>query len=72
MLWRAAEHVYVGYGNNKMIESLVPYLGDGVMPATEILQYSGAFLVFQSNAKAPAVQQPIDVSKLGSGYVRQR
>lgn len=71
MLWRAAEHVYVGYSNDRAVESLIPYLGTEVMPATEIKQYSGAFLAFISNAKTPSVQQPIDTNKLGPNYVRQ-
>ena len=70
MLFRAAEHVYVGYSNDRAVESLIPYLGTEVMPATEIQQYSGAFLAFIANAKSPVVQQPIDLNELGPNYVR--
>lgn len=70
MLWRGAQHVYVGYMNDKAIETLVPYLGREVMPATNIEQGTGAFLAFIGSAKSPVVQQPIDVNKLGPNYVR--
>ncbi len=70
MLWRASEHCYVGYMNDRAVQSLIPYLGEEVLPATGIAQYSGVFLAFQNNAKVPTVQQPIDISKLGTAYER--
>ena len=72
MLWRSAEHVFIGYANDRMIQSVVPFLGDSALAATSIDQYSGTFLAFPSNAKQPTVQSPIPINQLGANYREQR
>ncbi len=70
MLWRSAEHTFVGYLNDRGIDSVATILGPGVLPARHIKQYSGEFLLFESNAKEPRTVPPVNLDALGAGYVR--
>ena len=70
MLFKAAEHIYVGYGNDYMLKSLIEYLGYDVLAATSIVKGSGEFLLWRGNEKTPVKIRPVDVSKLGKNYVR--
>ena len=72
LLFRSAEHVFVGYGNQRMLTSLVDYLGPTVLKADALKQYEGRFLVFESNAKQPKVFGPVNVAIFGGGYAPQQ
>ena len=71
ILVRQAQHIFVGYATDEMLEVLKKHRGSSVMRASGIKQYSGDFLLWHNNAKVPVLYPAIDIKELGNGYKPQ-